>query len=318
MSCPTISVITPIWNERECIEELARRLAASLETIDQAFEVIFVDNGSDDGSVEVMRGVCARDPRFKILRLSRNFGHQGGATAGLDFASGAAVVLIDGDLQDPPELIPELYQRHLEGYDVVYAVRASREKETWFKLFTAKWFYRLFRWATDVDMPADTGDFRLMDRTVVEALKKMREQHRMLRAMVAWTGFRQIGVPYERAGRFAGFTKFSLRKMVRFATDGLTSFSTVPLRLASWMGIFVSFGSFLYGLYAVVRHFGGGTVEGWTSLAVVISFVGGAQLICVGILGEYLGRVYDEVKQRPLYIAVDFEDGCETSLRKGS
>jgi dolichol-phosphate mannosyltransferase len=211
-----------------------------------------------------------------------------------------------------------LYRRHLEGYDVVYAVRVSREKETWFKLFTAKWFYRLFRWATDVDMPADTGDFRLMDRAVVDALRKMREQHRMLRAMVAWTGFRQIGVPYERAGRFAGVTKFSLGRMVRFATDGLTSFSTVPLRLASWTGFVVSFGSFLYGLYAVARHFGGVTVEGWASLAVIISFVGGVQLICVGILGEYLGRVYDEVKQRPLYIDIGFEGGCEASIHRNS
>jgi len=306
---PAVSVVVPIYNERPCLDELTRRLAAALEEIGETFEVVLVDNGCYDGSLDVMREIRHRDPRFKILSLSRNFGHQGGVTAGLDFAQGAAVVIIDGDLQDPPELIPELYRRYREGYDVVYAVRTRREKESWFKLTTARWFYRTFRWATAVEMPMDTGDFRLMSRRVVEAVRRMREQHRMLRAMVSWTGFKQVGVPYERAGRFAGETKYPLGKLFQFAFDGITAFSAAPLKLASWLGLTVSASAFLYASYAIMQHWRGETVPGWTSLAVVTAFIGGVQLVCIGILGEYLGRVYDEVKARPLYLVSEAEMG---------
>lgn len=307
-----ISVVVPIYNEEECLPELRRRLAQTLSALDPSFEVIFVNDGSRDGSLALMRKIAAEDRHFRVLNLSRNFGHQIAVTAGLDYARGAVVVLIDADLQDPPEVIGELYTRYLEGYDVVYAVRSKREKESAFKLMTARLFYRLFRWTTDIDMPLDTGDFRLMSRDVVDALSRMRERHRMLRAMVSWVGFRQSGVLYERAGRYAGTTKYPLRKMAKFAFDGIASFSSVPLKLASWAGAGVSVLCFGYLLFAIASKLAGHTEVGWTSLMVALTFLGGVQLICLGIMGEYLGRIYDEVKGRPLYLVSEFiTDGAQ-------
>ncbi len=303
-----LTVVVPVYNEKECLPALADRLRGVLETIDPNFEVILVNDGSRDGSLEKMREIHAQDPRFVVLNLSRNFGHQLAVTAGLDHSRGDAVVIIDADLQDPPEVIPEMYERFKQGYDVVYGVRIKREKETAFKLLTASMFYRLFRWATDIEMPLDAGDFRLISRSVVDSLCRMRERHRMLRAMVTWVGFRRVGVPYERAGRFAGSTKYPLRKMLRFALDGLASFSTLPLRLATWFGAIVSLLSFLVVAYAVIQHFRGATVAGWTSLTVVLSFLGGVQLMCLGILGEYIGRIYEEVKGRPLYLVSEISE----------
>jgi dolichol-phosphate mannosyltransferase len=296
-----------VYNERECLDELARRLTATLSSLTGEFEVILVNDGSKDGSWERMQELRQQDPRIKLLNLSRNFGHQIAVTAGLDHARGEAVVLIDADLQDPPELIPELFARYQEGYDVVYAVRIKREQESAFKKFTAYWFYRLFRWATDVEMPVDTGDFRLMSRRVVKALSGMRERHRMLRGLVSWLGYQQVGVSYERAGRFAGTTKYPFRKMLRFALDGIASFSLLPLRLASWLGAVVSLLAFLYGGYAILAHMLGGTVDGWTSIVATVTLIGGVQLLCVGVLGEYIGRIYDEARARPLYFIADYQ-----------
>jgi dolichol-phosphate mannosyltransferase len=306
-----LSVVVPIFNEEQCVDELTRRLTEVLEGMEVPYEVILVNDGSRDRSLERMVELHQRDPRLKVVNLSRNFGHQLAVTAGLDHSVGEAVVIIDADLQDPPEVIRELFDRFREGYDVVYAVRLKREKESAFKLLTAKLFYRTFRWATDVDMPVDAGDFRLMSRKVVTALGRMGERHRMLRAMVSWVGFRQTGVLYERAGRFAGSTKYPFRKMLRFALDGMTSFSVIPLKIASWMGGVVSLSAFGYALWAVTSHLRGGTVEGWTSLMVALTFLGGVQLLCLGIIGEYLGRVYEEAKGRPLYFVSDFHHGDE-------
>ncbi|MGV3720845.1 MAG: glycosyltransferase family 2 protein [Actinomycetota bacterium] len=303
-----ISVVVPVYNEEKCLGELSRRLIGTLEAMGEPYEVILVNDGSRDSSLERMIELHHEDPRLKVLNLSRNFGHQIAVTAGMDFSSGEAVILMDADLQDIPELIPELYDRYREGYDVVYAIRAKRDDESAFKLVTAKLFYRLFRWATDITMPMDTGDFRLMSRRVVDAVSRMRERHRMLRAMVSWVGFRQTGVSYERPGRFAGETKYPFRKMLRFAMDGLSSFSTLPLRVSEWLGLGVSAFSFLYAVYAVISHVAGKTTEGWTSLMVALTFIGGVQLLCMGILGEYLGRIYEEAKGRPLYLVAEFYD----------
>lgn len=306
-----LSVVVPIYNEEQCVDELARRLTTVLEGMAIPYEIVLVNDGSRDRSLERMIALHERDPRLKIVNLSRNFGHQLAVTAGLDHTLGDAVVIIDADLQDPPEVIPQLFERYQEGYDVVFAVRLKREKESAFKLITAKLFYRLFRWATDVDMPVDAGDFRLMSRKVVNALNRMGERHRMLRAMVSWAGFRQTGVLYERAGRYAGTTKYPFRKMLRFALDGIASFSVIPLKFASWMGGIISLFAFAYAVWAVTSHLTGATVEGWTSLMVALTFLGGVQLLCLGIIGDYLGRVYEEAKGRPLYLVADFYGGDE-------
>lgn len=301
MSCE-LSVVVPVFNEEENIPELYRRLVPVLEKCVSSFEVLFVDDGSRDRSWELVRDLAGRDGRVRGLKFSRNFGHQMAFAAGLEHARGEAVVIMDADLQDPPEVIPELVARFREGWDVVYAQRRRREGESAFKLLTAKSFYRLLRRITPVDIPLDTGDFRLMSRRAVEAFRRLGERHRFTRGLVAWLGFRQTGVLYDRAARHAGDTKYPLRKMLRFAIDAITSFSHVPLQLATWMGFAVSAFAFAYILVVLALKVVGISWPGYTSLMAAILFLGGVQLVMIGLLGEYVGRVYDEVKRRPLYL----------------
>lgn len=301
---PVLSVVVPAYNEEDSLETLHRRVTEVLDRTGEPFELVLVDDGSRDRTWERMRELQARDPRVVLVRLSRNFGHQIAVTAGIDAARGQAVVLMDADLQDPPEVVPEMLARWREGNDVVYGRRTRRLGETWFKRATAAAFYRLIGRLTSVDIPADTGDFRLMSRRVVEVMKQLRERNRFVRGMVAWVGYRQTAVEYERAERLAGETKYPLRKMVRFAMDAIVSFSFAPLRLATGLGLVVSAFSFAYAVYAVLaRVFAWDVVHGWASLIVAVLFLGGVQLVCLGIIGEYVGRIYDEAKRRPLYIA---------------
>jgi dolichol-phosphate mannosyltransferase len=300
-----LSVVVPVFNEEENIPELYRRLRAVLPQVVQEWEILFVDDGSRDRSWELIRTLAAQDPRVRGLRFSRNFGHQMAFAAGLDHARGQAVVIMDADLQDPPELIPELVAKHREGYEVVYAVRVARHGETAFKKLTAKLFYRLLARITAVQIPLDTGDFRLMGPRAVEAFRRLPERHRFTRGLVAWLGFPQTGVPYERAPRHAGTTKYPLRKMLRFALDAITSFSHLPLQLATWLGFVVSAFAFFYILVVLALKVAGISWPGYTSLMAAILFLGGVQLLMVGLLGEYVGRIYDEVKHRPLYLVAE-------------
>jgi dolichol-phosphate mannosyltransferase len=303
-STPVVSVVVPVYNEAEILDLLHQRLTETLERSGESFELVLVDDGSRDGSWERMQALAAADPRVVLVRLSRNFGHQMAITAGVDAARGEAVALIDADLQDPPEVVLEMLARWREGYDVVYGRRTRRRGETWFKRASAAGFYRVIRRLTSVDIPADTGDFRLMSRRVVDVLKQFQERNRFVRGMVAWIGWRQTAVTYERAERHAGETKYPLRKMLRFAADAIVSFSFAPLRVATGLGLAASGLSFAYAVYAVLaRLLGWGVVHGWASLMVAVLFLGGVQLVSLGIIGEYVGRVYDEVKRRPLYVA---------------
>ncbi len=299
-----LSVVVPCFDEEAVIQETHARLVATLARIvETRFEVVYVDDGSSDRTLSVLRAIQQSDPRIRVVALSRNFGQQIAVAAGLEHASGEAVVLIDADLQDPPEVIPEMVERWRAGVDVAYGARTEREGETPLKLWTAKTFCRTLNRLSDVDIPLDTGDFRLMDRKVVDALLAMPERDRFVRGMVAWVGFRQEPVHYGRAARFAGRTKYPLKKMLRFASDGILSFSLVPLRLAIYMG-FAASGLALAGiLYALLlRLFTDVWVTGWTLLFIAVLFLGGVQLVFLGVIGEYLGRVYGEVKQRPLYL----------------
>lgn len=297
-----LSVVVPIYNEQESVPELIARLHEGLAGAVRSYEVILVDDGSNDRTWEIIGAAAARDARIKGLSFSRNFGHQMAFTAGLDHAEGDAVVIMDADLQDPPELLPELIARWREGYDVVYAVRARRHGETTFKLLTAAAFYRLLRRITRVDIPVDTGDFRLMSRRAVLAFRRMPERHRFTRGMVSWLGFRQIGVPYVRAARHAGETKYPLRKMLRLASDGITSFSYLPLQLATYLGLLVSGLAFVALAATLVLKLAGAHLAWvWVALS-ALALLGGAQLVAVGLLGEYVGRVLDEAKRRPLYL----------------
>ena len=302
---PVLSVVVPVFNEEGNLPELHRRLAAVLPAVVDSWEIVFVDDGSRDRSWQLIRDLAAADPHVRGVRFSRNFGHQMAFAAGLDHARGDAVVIMDADLQDPPELIPELVARWREGHEVVYAVRTRREGETLFKKLTASVFYRLLRRITQVEIPVDTGDFRLMGRRALEAFRRLPERHRFTRGLVAWVGFSQVGVPYARAARKAGETNYPLRKMLRFAVDAITSFSHVPLQLATWLGFLTSLFAFAYIVVVVVLKFVGISWPGYTSLMAAILFLGGVQLVMIGLLGEYLGRVYDEVKGRPLYLVQD-------------
>lgn len=303
---PRYSLVIPVHNEFETLPALALRLHELMPQLDGACEVILVDDGSTDGSYEIMCDLHADDPRFRVLRLSRNFGHQVAITAGLDHATGDAVVVMDADLQDPPELVLEMARRWQEGYKVVYAVREQRDGDTRFKRVTARWFYRLLDRASDVPVPRDAGDFRLVDRMALDAVRSMREHNRYLRGMFAWVGFDQTGVRYTRSARYAGSTKYPLRKMLSFATDGILSFSVAPLRLALNAGFVISSLAFLVGIVAIACRIAGVyTVPGWASLTVAVGFLGGGQLIVLGIVGEYIARIYEEVRQRPLYLVRD-------------
>ena len=298
-----ISLVIPCFNEEEVLHETLQRLnalAASLQGC--AVEFVFVDDGSRDKTRHILTQAALEDPRIKVIVFARNFGHQVAVTAGVDMASGDAVVLIDADLQDPPEVVLAMIEKWREGYDVAYGVRAERLGESRFKLLTAKWFYRLLNRISDISIPLDTGDFRLMSRRVVECLKAMPEQDRFIRGMVSWVGFRQIGIPYTRVPRFAGESKYPLRKMIRFSLDGILSFSTKPLRIAMTLGMassLLALAGIAYVLY--VRLFTHSWVEGWAGMLCSILFLGGVQLIAIGILGEYVGRIYNASKRRPLY-----------------
>ena len=312
-----ISVIVPAYNEELVVEATHKRLSSVLEGTESPYEIIFVNDGSKDGTLRKLKELSLTHPEVKVVNFSRNFGHQIAVTAGMDNARGDVVVLIDADLQDPPELIIQLLAKWREGYDVAYAQRVVRQGETLFKKWTAKIFYRILHRMTDIDIPVDTGDFRLMDRKVVDSLLSFRERHRFIRGLVSWVGFRQIGVPYEREERYAGESKYPLRKMIKFSLDGITSFSFKPLQFASKLGFFAAFiGLISIIVTLILKLFTNLTVQGWTSLMIVCLFLGGIQLIVLGVLGEYVGRIYDEVRQRPLYIVdekYNFESSNTTS-----
>jgi dolichol-phosphate mannosyltransferase len=298
--------VIPVLDERETLGELRRRLTGVMDQLDGPAEVILVDDGSTDGSFDTMCELHTLDPRFRALRLSRNFGHQIAITAGLEHARGRAVIIMDADLQDPPEVALSLAEKWREGYSVVYAVRDSREGESRVKLATANSFYRVLGRMSEVAIPLDAGDFRLVDRRVVDAVNAMPEHSRYLRGMFAWVGYDQTGVHYSRAARHAGHTKFPMRKMVRFASDGIVSFSTVPLRLTMTLGFVVSALAFLAAIVGVVAKLTGlYTVPGWASIVVSMGILGGVQLIVLGVMGQYMARIYDEVKRRPLYLLRD-------------
>ena len=299
----TYSIIAPIFNEIESLPELYRRVSATMDQVGEPWELILVDDGCTDGSTDKILELAEKDKRIRPLIFARNFGHQIAVTAGWDHAHGEAVVIIDADLQDPPEIIPDLIAKWKEGYEVVYAIRSEREGETWFKKLTASLFYRLIYRITDVKIPLDTGDFRLLDRKVVDVLKTMRERHRFPRGMAAWVGFKQVGVEYKRAVRFAGQTKYPFKKMLKLALNAITGFSYFPLQLASYVG-FLSAGVSIVAIPVVIilRLTGSQAFTGQASTLLAVLFLGGVQLISLGILGEYIGRLYDEAKGRPLYI----------------
>lgn len=319
MPRPALSLIIPIYNEEEVLPELDRRILFLLETLALDAEVILVNDGSKDKSQDLLHEMALREPRYKVLSFARNFGHQIAITAGVDVSRGDAVIVMDADLQDPPEVIHLMLDKFREGYDVVYGVRRSREGESFFKLVSAKIFYRVFAAMIPIKVPLDTGDFRLMSRRVVLALRKLRETHRFVRGMVSWVGYRQTAVEYDRAARFAGETKYPLRKMLRFAADGIASFSIFPLRLATYLGSLFAVLSVLYAIAALLTHsVFHATVPGWTTTVVLVSFLFSVQLVLTGVLGEYVGRIYEEVKGRPLYLVADrvnFKRKSRRSLR---
>jgi dolichol-phosphate mannosyltransferase len=302
---PIFSIVAPIYNEEGNIAELYRRISAIMSGVGAAWELVLVDDGSKDESPRLLAELYEAHPDIvRVIRFARNFGHQIAVTAGMHYSSGEAVILIDADLQDPPEIILEMVQRWREGYEVVYAVRSNREGESWFKRTTASLFYRILYRITDVSIPLDTGDFRLMDRRVVDAVDSMEEHHRFLRGMVSWVGFKQIGIEYERSQRHSGSTKYPISKMIRLAWDGVTGFSYVPLQLATYLGFIIAAMTTLAILVVIYLRAFTNTkpFEGQATTLVMVLFLGGVQLICLGIIGEYLGRIYNEVRGRPLYI----------------
>lgn len=304
----TLSIVIPLYNEAGNVDELLRRITVVVKNLPEPpldYEIICVDDGSRDATREKLFAAARIDPRLRIIALSRNFGHQIAATAGLDASHGDAVVLMDGDLQDPPELIADFLERYRAGYDVVYATRRRRSGESFFKVLTAKVFYRVVRRLTNVSIPIDTGDFRLMSRRVIDALRQTRERHRFIRGLVSWVGFNQTGVEYDRDARFAGETKYPFSKMLKFAIDGITAFSEIPLRFASYFGFTVSTFAFLYAVLILILKFLHYNEPGYTSTILTVLFLGGVQLIGIGILGEYIGRIYDEIKARPLYLIAE-------------
>lgn len=319
-----MSIVIPVYNEENLLAALLQRLDALCAELHSRFglgdddiEIIFVNDGSRDRSFAILHGYVSQRRQRWLLNLSRNYGHQCAISAGIEQARGDAVVVIDADLQDPPEFIAELYAHFLQGFDVVYAVRAQRDGENRFKLWTAHWFYRLLESISNVRIPVDTGDFRLMSRRVVTAFLAMPERHRFVRGMISWLGFRQIGLSYQREGRYAGKTKYSLTRMLRLAIDGITSFSVFPLKIATFMGLLVFITAFLYGLHVLyLAFFTDSLVHGWASIMVVMLGLGGTQLIILGVLGEYVGRVHEEVKARPLYVVEGLYSAVDAAAAK--
>ncbi|WP_079910755.1 glycosyltransferase family 2 protein [Paenibacillus sp. 32352] len=297
------TIIIPVYNEEAVIHETYRRLKTVMNRTKETYELLFVNDGSRDQTASILLDYSRFDPSVKLIDFSRNFGHQIAITAGMDYASGDAVVIIDADLQDPPELIPQMISKWKEGYDVVYAKRTRRKGETVFKRQTARLFYRLLSAATDISIPIDTGDFRLMDRRVCEEMKRIPESNRFVRGLVSWVGFRQTAIEYERDERLAGESHYPLKKMLKLSLDGMTSFSHKPLKLAGYLGFLFSFSGFIYMLYVLyAKLFTDATLPGWTSITIIQLFFNGFILIMLGIVGEYIGRIYDETKGRPLYI----------------
>jgi polyisoprenyl-phosphate glycosyltransferase len=311
---PTFSVVVPAYNEAECILEFHDRLAAVMQECGD-WEVIYVNDGSRDATLPILTALAGRDPHVALISLSRNFGKEIATTAGLDYARGEAVILIDADLQDPPEMIPVLIEGWREGHDVVYAQRRVREGETWLKRATADLFYRLMARISRVELPRNTGDFRLMSRRVVQALGGLREQHRFMKGLFAWVGFPSKAVPYDRAPRHAGSSKWNYWRLWNFALEGITSFTVMPLKIATYLGLFVAFFAVIYGGQIVVRTLlFGNPVPGYPSLMAVVLFLGGVQLVTLGVMGEYLGRVFNETKNRPLYLVERFVPSHQVSL----
>lgn len=300
---PTFSIVGPVYNEAPSVVLFYDQVVEVMERLGETWELLLVDDGSSDGSTQIVQDLARKDARVRPVIFARNFGHQIAITAGLDYSRGRAVVIMDTDLQDPPEVILKLVEKWREGYEVVYAIRAEREGESWFKKLTAALFYRLINRITDVQIPVDTGDFRLLDRIVVRALNQMRERHRFPRAMAAWVGFRQIGVPYKRSARHAGETKYPFRKMLRLALNAVTGFSYFPLQLATYFGFLCAgLSAIAIPVVIVIRLAGSQELAGQATTLIAVLFLGGVQLISLGILGEYIGRLYDEAKGRPLYI----------------
>ncbi|MGH7586456.1 MAG: glycosyltransferase family 2 protein [Gemmatimonadales bacterium] len=303
MSLPELSAVVPVFNEQESLAELHRRVSGVLDGLGVSWEMILVNDGSRDRTPAILDDLCACDPRCRAIHLSRNFGHQAALAAGLDHARGRAVVVLDADLQDPPELLGPMLEAWRAGHEIVYARRTVRQREPLLKRLSAWGFYRILRRLSDVDIPTDSGDFCLMDRQVVDLLTSMPERNRYVRGLRAWVGFRQAAIPYERPPRFAGEPKYTFRKSLGLAVSGVLSLSRSPLRLATWLGLIVSLASFLLAIWFVVQRLTVGfNVRGWASTTVIILFLGGVQLLTIGVIGEYLGRIYDEVKQRPLYV----------------
>ncbi|MDY6866417.1 MAG: glycosyltransferase family 2 protein [Chloroflexota bacterium] len=312
MKNPTFTIIAPIYNELENIPELYPRVRDVMDQTGEPWELILVDDGSTDGSTDVIRKLAENDSRVQPVIFARNFGHQIAVTAGIDYSRGDAVVIIDADLQDPPEVILDLIEKWREGYEVVYAVRAEREGESWFKKVTASLFYRIIYRITDVNIPLDTGDFRLMDKKVVAVIKQMREKHRFLRGMSAWVGFKQIGVAYKRKPRLSGETKYPFSKMLKLALNAVTSFSYFPLQLATYLGFIAAGLSVLAIPIVIILRLTTGTVLlGQATTLIIVLFLGGVQLISLGIIGEYIGRIYDETKDRPLYVVAQAPEDAD-------
>jgi glycosyltransferase involved in cell wall biosynthesis len=313
------SIVVPVYNEEEVIHETYRRLTEVMRSTKEAYELLFVNDGSRDQTAEIIKEYSEQDPAVVLLDFARNFGHQIAITAGMDYARGEAVVVIDADLQDPPELILEMIEKWKQGFDVVYAKRTKRKGETYFKKQTAAMFYRFLRAMTDIDIPLDTGDFRLLDRKVCNQMNSIQEKNRFVRGLVSWVGFKQIAVEYERDERLAGESKYPLKKMLKLSMDGITSFSYKPLKLASYAGVTLSGIGFIYLLVVLyLKLFTDSTITGWSSLIVIQLFFSGIILIILGMIGEYIGRIYDETKNRPLYIVREkyqLEPRKEVSLR---
>ena len=312
-----LSVIVPMYNERECAQMCHGRISEVLSSIEIGgekadFEIIFVDDGSTDGTLAIIKSLAESDKRLKVIGLSKNFGQQAAFSAGMDYAKGDALVFMDADLQDPPELVPEFVEKWREGCQIVYGVRKRRKGESKFKRFSAKLYYRLLNVLADVKIPQDAGDFRLIDKCVAEAVKKMPEHNRFLRGMSCWTGFRQASVEYERDSRFSGRTKYGFFRMMKLAADGILSFSAKPLKIVSLLGAFSLFASLLLFVYVLASIFSGNAEAGWASIICVASFFGGLQLTAMGIIGEYIARIFEEVKRRPNYI-VDFTANIENA-----
>lgn len=309
-----LTVVVPVLNERGVLPLFYERLSAVLDTLDCESNILFVDDGSVDGSGVWLADLQTSDPRVARLMLSRNFGKEAAMSAGIDYADADAVVIIDADLQDPPELIPKLLEAFRAGSDVVYATRDSRAGESWFKQKSASLFYRLMDRLSDVPIPRDTGDFRLLSRRAVAEIRKLREQHRYMKGLYAWIGLPQTAVPYSRDARASGGSKWSYPRLWNLALEGITSFSAAPLRLATWLGLITSIGAFSYGLYFLLRTLlMGNPVPGYPSLIIIILFLGGVQLVCLGIIGEYLARTYNESKQRQLYVVQEYQEACVES-----